>query len=565
MAKRAITAQQPPPALSDAWRLQRSSERVSEFARILRAVNNFLGLMGSDLQAEWSGQSSTSHTDFLRGKVVLDPGPLLKAACPVSGHLVDVVIGSGIHEGGHCVKTPGWAMELLSKQLPPELQQGGGYKLAHTILNILEDSYIEDWVRKTYPNLFRYIQAAHRHHCPERWQKRIFARLQKQPTMETMLAAFMVVGILHTPFPKDLSVTSKSRLGYLKRIATRVLQEDKPQERVKLALEVWQQFCQWYPVEVAGKGSKYSKTLLAHPCDLEKRKKKLPQELAGAIVVELLEEPVTDPLAPLEVTTAIREVAEGQPVSRTDVVQASYDLKRVQALRDKVLPYIQQLNAAFETAEIRGKQTITGLHSGILSRRRLDRIIYDDRVFEKRVSQRKLELALFVLLDASESIANDWPLLEELSCAIVEVLKGKPEVSLEVAAYQGAGECRFTRLYSSRIRQLSLGGLSPSGRTPTGEALLTAGLLLQGVAKRTKVILHCTDGEPDRVATVKEAVSQLDQWGIRVFSLSTQQKNSSLLEDCYKGRFQTIGSLANLPDAILKLLASLLRTNTVEL
>jgi nitric oxide reductase activation protein len=229
-----------------------------------------------------------------------------------------------------------------------------------------------------------------------------------------------------------------------------------------------------------------------------------------------------------------------------------------------VFPYIQQLNAAFETAEIRGKQTITGLHSGILSRRRLHRIFYDDRVFEKRVSQRKLDLALFVLLDASQSIANDWPLLEELSCAFVEVLKGKPEVSLEIAAYQGAGECRFTSIYNSSIRQLCLGGLSPSGRTPTGEALLTAGLFLQGVAKRTKVILHCTDGEPDRVATVKEAVSQLDQWGIRIISLSTQQKNSSLLEDCYKGRFQTIGSLANLPDAILKLLASLLTTNAVE-
>jgi hypothetical protein len=564
MAKRIVIAQQSPPALSDAWRLQRSSERASEFARILRAVNNFLGLMGSDLQAEWSGQSSSSYTDFLRGKVVLDPGPLLKVACPIPGHLVDVVIGSGIHEGGHCVKTPGWAMELLLEQLPPEHHQGRGYKLAHDIFNILEDSYIEDWVRRTYPNLFRYIQATHRHHCPERWQKRIFARLRKQPTMETMLAAFMVVGILHTPLPKDLSASIKHRLRHLERIATRVLQKDKPEERVKLALEVWHQFCQWYPDEVADKGSKYSKTLLAHPCDLEKRKKKLPQELAGAIVVELLGEPATNPLVPLEVTSALRGLAEGQPVSRTEVVQASYDPERVQALRDKVFPYIQQLNAAFEMAETRGKRTITGLHSGTLSRRRLYRIVYDDRVFEKRVSQRKLDLALLVLLDASQSVTNDWPLLEELSCAIVEVLKGKPEVSLEVAAYQGAGECRFTRLYSPRIRQLCLGGLSPSGRTPTGEALLTAGLLLQGVAKRTKVILHCTDGEPDRVATAKEAVSQLDQRGIGVVSISTQQKNSSLLEDCYKGRFQTIGSIANLPDAILKLLGNLLRTNTVE-
>jgi hypothetical protein len=564
MAKRAITAQQPPPALSDAWRLQRSSERASEFARILRAVNNFLGLMGSDIQAEWSGQSSSSHTDFLRGKVVLDPGPLLKAACPIPGHLVDVVTGSGIHEGGHCVKTPGWAVELLSKQLPPEHQQGRGYKLAHTIFNILEDSYIEDWVRKTYPNLFRYIQATHRHYCPERWQKRIFARLRKQPTMEAMLAAFIVVGILHTPLPKDLRVTIKSRLRHLKRIATKVLQEDKPEERVKLALEVWHQFCRWYPDEVAGKGQKYSKTLLSHPCALEKRKKKLPPQLAGAVVVELLGEPATHPLDPLEVTSALRGLAEGQPVFRTEVVEASYDPERVQVLRDKVFPYMQQFNAAFEKAEIRGKQTITGLHAGILSRRRLDRIVYDERVFEKRVFQRKLDLALFVLLDASQSITNDWPLLEELSCAIVEALKGKPEVSLEVAAYQGAGECRFTRLYSSRIRQLCLGGLFPSGRTPTGEALLTAGLLLQGVAKRTKVILHCTDGEPDRVATVKEAVSQLDQRGISVVSISTQQKNSWLLEDCYKGRFQTIESLANLPDAILKLLANLLGTNTGE-
>jgi hypothetical protein len=520
--------------------------------------------MGSDIQAEWSGQSSSSYTDFLRGKVVLDPGPLLKAACPLPGHLVDVVIGSGIHEGGHCVKTPGWAVELLSKQLPPEHRQGRGYTLAHTIFNILEDSYIEDWVRKTYPTLFRYIQTTHQHYCSERWQKRIFARLQKQPSMETMLTAFIVVGVLHTPLPKDLRVNIKYRLRHLERIAIRVLSEDKPEERVKLAIEVWHQFCRWYPDGVAGKRARYSKTHLTHPCALEKRKKKLPQELAGAIVVELLAESATNPIAPLEVTTAIRELAEGQPVSRTEVVQASYDPERVQVLRDKVLPYMQQLNAAFETAEIRGKQTITGLHAGILSRRRLDRIVYDERVFEKRVSHRKLDLALFALLDASESIANDWPLLEELSCAIVEVLKGKPEVSLEVAAYQGAGECRFTRLYNSRIRQLCLGGLSPSGRTPTGEALLTAGLLLQGVAKRTKVILHCTDGEPDRVATVKEAVSQLDQWGIRVISLSTQQKNSSLLEDCYKGRFQTIRSLANLPDAILKLLASLLTTNTVE-
>jgi hypothetical protein len=564
MAKPLVKAQPPAPALSDAWRLHRSSERAKEFTQLLRAVNNFLGLMGSDIAAEWAGQGSSSHTDFARGRVVLDPGPLLKAPCPIPGHLVDVVIGSGIHEGGHCVLTLPEALELLQEQLPPEHRQGRSLTLAHTILNILEDCYLEDWIRRTYPTLFKYIQAAHRYYCSDRKQKHIFRRLQKEQHIQAMLDAFMVVSILQAPMAKGLSVEIARRLAYLQRITARVLREDDPGKRVALALEVWQQFARWYPEEASSKAPTRQRALLSHACGLERRKKKLPQELAGAIVVELLGEPAVSSMVPQEVTSAIREFVEGQPVSRTVVVQASYDPDRVQALSEKVFPYVQQVNAAFQRAETSGKRAIAGLHSGILSRRRLERIVYDSRVFEKRMVQRRLDLALFVLLDASQSVANDWPLLEELAYALVEALKGQVEVSLEVAAYQGVGECRFTSLYRSATCQLCLGGFSPSGRTPTGEALLTAGLLLQAAPKRTKVILHCTDGEPDRVSTVKATVSQLDHRGIQVVTLSTQRESNSLLKECYKGRLQTIASLADLPDAILNLLGNLLRMNTIE-
>ena len=152
-----------------------------------------------------------------------------------------------------------------------------------------------------------------------------------------------------------------------------------------------------------------------------------------------------------------------------------------------------------------------------------------------------------LLLDASGSVAWCWEFLEGIYSAIVEVLT-QSNATVEVIAYREKDMiCELTCVF----RNNSLYTLFPSGATPTGEAVIAAGMMMPQKGRR--LMIHLTDGLWNTGVDTWYGLEFCRRQNIDVVTLGFGSAEEAL-QIQYGKEFELVRSIDDLPKALETLL-----------
>lgn len=150
-----------------------------------------------------------------------------------------------------------------------------------------------------------------------------------------------------------------------------------------------------------------------------------------------------------------------------------------------------------------------GLTEGKLDPRRLHRAAIDGRIFQnKDAAGRQHYWQICIVVDASSSMGDktlkyeSWNMAEKTLASITKAFKGTRNL-LSIYAYnENRNTCRLTRL----VHGGRLFTVMPKGRTPSGQAILSAAMMLDRKYKNSMMI-HITDGASNCGLRLADAVA----------------------------------------------------------
>jgi hypothetical protein len=205
-----------------------------------------------------------------------------------------------------------------------------------------------------------------------------------------------------------------------------------------------------------------------------------------------------------------------------------------------------------------------GLLRGKIDGRRLYRLSMNGRLFRlKEHFYYDNTRNIVILVDGSASMTGglpaggkQWSQAERIFVSLFEAVKGTGN-RLDVYSYfERAGICEINLLaYNKKIYTVR-----PSGRTPTGQAIIAAAVKMPRDKKR--LIVHLTDGEPNCGVSVQKGLEFCDSQGIEIVTIGTyyDEHTKELLEQQYHDRAILVDSLDLLPLRLEEVLrASLLK------
>jgi len=282
-------------------------------------------------------------------------------------------------------------------------------------------------------------------------------------------------------------------------------------------------------------------------------------EKAMAEQLELLTKEVADILAqkPEEVATRAR--------------RASYDAQALAEIRLRIGQQAANLRRVFEQEMRANSRFLRGQLRGRLDTRRLARVGAGDyNVRMRREVIGKPDLALGLLMDVSGSMMGYMPVVWETAGLFAEALVGRPGINFLGCTYtteysNGQNGTCLTRIADRGLGRLCVGDVVQGGGTPSGQAIAAMRVLVGRMPEREKVIIHFTDGQPDREEPVRRAVEACRQAGIGVVCITVldggwrgatwQQQHLDLQYG--RGNWGLIGKVEDLPKAVAALLKSL--------
>jgi hypothetical protein len=489
---------------------------------------------------------------------VLDYGPLVGRRVPFSDRLVDVIMGEALHEAGHCRWTTVAGGEALAEVVAARALTPAQARRLQAVQNMLEDGYIEEQLRRQFPNLAPYIAALNRHLFPRRHQQALRAQAAAGADFDAWSAALLGFAVLGWRVPRGAAPAVRRQLITFHRIARAVHEEHDVRARVGHAVLLWELLEALAPPSAAepdAAGGEGGMLRHEHGCTaLHDGAAGLPPALARELVA-LLEGDARDLTA---IMTVLDADGRRAPPHATVERQGTADAALLATVHGEASAVAQAIRRSLRLDVRRRPRRLQGETAGRLSTRRPFRIALGQRtVFERRRPGR-LDLAIGLLLDASGSTHAIWPTCLASAYALVEALRPTPGIRLEVAAYQGRQDgCQVVRLWDPRTLRLMLGGVAPEGGTPTAEALLAMSHRLRAGAARTRMLIHFTDGRPDDPAAVTRAVALLAQQRIPVATIALGgYRHTASLEQCYGRRYRPITDIVQLPAVLADLAAA---------
>ena len=188
---------------------------------------------------------------------------------------------------------------------------------------------------------------------------------------------------------------------------------------------------------------------------------------------------------------------------------------------------------------------------GKIDGRRLHRYSLDGRIFRKKeylCHDNTRNIA--ILVDGSASMTGglpgggkQWSKTERIFVSLSEAVKGTGNRLDLLSYYERAGICELNTLaYANRIYTVR-----PSGRTPTGQAIIATATIMPKDKKR--LIVHLTDGEPNCGISVQKSLKFCDSEGVDIITIGTyyEEKTKALLKAQYHDRAILIDSIDLLP------------------
>ena len=192
---------------------------------------------------------------------------------------------------------------------------------------------------------------------------------------------------------------------------------------------------------------------------------------------------------------------------------------------------------------------------GKVDARRLYRVPLDGKIFKRNdISDYDYSWNISIVADASASMGGKdafykpWTVAEQTFVSLAEAAKGFIN-QIEVYGYQEqGGRCNIIRLYQKG----QLYTIYPTGRTPSGQAIMAAALLMKK-ANRKKLIIHITDGAANCGLNVIDALQYCQKNGIDLITIGcgcNLQTEQFLIERYPRGTVYLMDDIRGLPEGL---------------
>jgi Nitric oxide reductase activation protein len=538
---------------SNYWRVTQANSEVAELAGVLRSLSRVVGRVGMNVgRVIWAGQFSS---DIDEQSIVL-PLEFILDEYPLPQGKMDVLIGVVVHESlRQCEWSENVWKEMITKR--PELNERSNFmrkdalwKLFSAGENIYLDKKVEGSILSDYVGKARKVLIDGLSRDPSR-----------NPTPLNLFDLWEQTFLDGVSFP-NLNPLYAEPLDELQKRAVDLdsIAEDGRQSvivrcrsRVDVYLNMWGEiephFQEWELDHV----TYFEKGAAPQEIKKKKRRKKT-QVKERHIINEETWEDINVELARgrKDLTPLIKKICnDDEKVMRTTITNFTAPAS---AATDRHL--VMRLKNVFQYYAERVKKINRGLDSGKIDRRRLYRGLIDGKCFKIEQMIAEFSWNFTVVIDASMSMAGfKWRIVENTMSALHKALQGYQNRLSIFGYFEWDGVC----IVSELLRKDVLYSIAPTGRTPSGQAILAAALLMPRETKKRKFILHITDGESNSGVDVRYALDYCKQENIDMVTLGCGYKDKDVLIEQYGKRLQFLDTIEELPKAVERLFQRILK------
>jgi hypothetical protein len=551
-----------PKEYSRYWRKNYSRHEATELAAALAAMRKVAGHIGINVKPiYWEGMSASPNNS-----IVLNPADV-RGTYPIPFQKIDLMVGQVVREAFGCIEWSDWIKDQVQQKATLPSEELKAY-LVH-LISVAEDLYIAEWVGPTVWNLY----------LSKYW--RSLVKMDRDPSLPPTAASLASVwreimffqtspNNLHYYYDDLIKILLESfeSIKELKNFSTLA---ERRERRVELYLKMWTRVCsaigEWEKFappppdaiklrDEAGPKSKKpeeSEETKENPDQKESKKEKpaaLDEELAAQVSFKL-EEGESD--LTQHVSVAIEDPrAKAMNTIFTRAV-AKCDLSANQLQVDRLKRIFQTQKSMVKRARIKG--VIRGVDMGKIDARRLYRVPLDGKIFRRRdILGSDYSWNISIVADASASMAGKgtalrpWAVAEKTFVALTEAARGFSH-HLEVFGYQEQSQqCNLIQLY----RGGELYTITPAGKTPTGQAIIAAAMLMKKNDKK-KLIIHITDGAANCGVNVINALEYCQKNGIDLITIGcgcNVQTQQFLLERYPRGTVYLMDDIRHLAEGL---------------
>jgi hypothetical protein len=538
---------------SNYWRVTQSNSEAAELAGVLRSLSRVVGHVGMNVgRVIWAGQIAP---DIDEQSIIL-PFDFVLGDYPLMQGKMDVLIGVVVHESlRQCEWSESVWEEMLKKR--PELNERSNFirkdvlrKFFSAGENIYLDKRIKGTILGDYVSKSRKVLIEGMSRDPSRsptpWN---LFDLWEQMILDDV--SFPKINPLYEEPLNKLwkgtsafdSIAGKGRQSVIGRCRSRADIYLSMWSEIEPHLQGWE----LDPVTHFEKG--------AAPREVTKKKRQKKDQVKDRQAIsEDTWEDINIELSrgSKDLTPMIRLICNNdEKVMRTTITNFTAPAS---AATDRQL--VMRLKNVFQYYAERVKKVNRGLDSGKIDRRKLYRAPIDGRCF--KIEQMIAEFAwnFTVVIDASMSMAGfKWRIVENTMSALHKALHGYQNRLSIFGYFEWDGVCIISEL----LRKDVLYSIAPTGRTPSGQAILAAALLMPRETKRRKFILHITDGESNSGVDVRYALDYCNQENIDMVTLGCGYKDKDVLIEQYGKRLQFLDTIDELPKAVERLFQRILK------
>lgn len=499
---------------SDYWRKNRSRQQAVELALSLRALRKVAGHIGDGTKpVYWKGMAAAD------GHSILLDLDAIEERFPISVQDFDCLVGNVAFEELASIELSDRIRKTVQKRvtgLPP-----AAASFLDTFLQTAEAVYIDALAGSSVWSLY----------LSQVW-KRTLSRTQRDwllpPTTDSLLQAWGKKAILggalehrHPDYDAPLEIL-ETHTPVLRALAGTGTPEERCGRRSDLYGQIWTALWEavsgWQIFHADLDTVPESES----PVDVAVDEK---QELGTGAIDPVLADQISWILEEGEVDLTREILAAVQdPNARAletflkngaVLMDFQPDTAQVQRLRRIFKEHVAQVRRA------RHRNIRRGLLEGKLDPKRLYRVPIDGKTFKSRQAPGFDDLwQICIVADASASMAGEggsmrpWRIAERSFATVIQAARHFRN-RIDIYAYLGEpGKCMLTRLYHGN----RLYTITPSGDTPSGQAIMAVAMLLDRKYRKS-MIIHITDGAPNSGLPLQDAVNYCERNGIHVFTI----------------------------------------------
>jgi hypothetical protein len=551
-------------AYSRYWRKNYSHLEATELTTVLAAMRKVAAHIGRNVKpVYWRGMSA-SPTD----SIVLNPDAV-QGTYPVPFQKIDVLVGEVVREGFLCIEWSDWVTDQVVRKTSFPLEWMKDY--LSSFISVAEDLYIDERVGPTVWRLYL-----------SKYWKSIAGKLERDPSLPPSASSLACVWrkrLFLQTLPPHLHHYYDDLVNILTQYSDAIRQvknlstiTERRTRRVEIYLEIWGRISsiimEWetppfYPegVNIYDEGNpnkaeipelkeKKEENSDGDSDDAKEKEEESPglEEELAAEISSRLDEGTSDLTEHLSVILNDPQTQQMNTIFSRAVARCNVSADQSQVRRLKRI--FQKQQAFIRRSKKRG--IIRNVDMGKIDARRLYRVpLSDGKIFKRRdISGTDYSWNINIVADASASMAGKkatdrpWQAAEKTFVSLTEAAKGFSN-HLEVFGYQEqTRQCNLLRLY----QEGELYTIEPSGRTPTGQAIMAAAMLMKKDDRR-KMIIHITDGAANCGINVLEAIEYCQKNKIELITIGcgcNLQTKQFLLERYPHGTVYLMDDIRNL-------------------